>query len=399
MPPKRPPDRDEDAQDAPPPKNPSIARPQLDTEQIQNDLLALKEAASLPNADLLRSIVSMVSLCLETINELRQEIRNLKNERPAPPISQPPPAPHPLPARPNAWINPYPKQKPMTTPHPPPKNVKINKFKAATLIIHKTPGSEPFKGMKSAEIVLRINNALSSVNATVNGSPVKIRGASILPSGDVLMNMDNRLMKNWLLDNKHTWTKLAHSEFITAQTRYPVLFNFAPADLDVDNADFPQKISIENDIPIEMIHSVKWLKHPNDTGKKHGTIILSLLDKDLAHKLEKGGLYADCNRLKSKHYVQGPTMCFNCLDLNHTHSSCNSTPFCAKCGNPHNTKDCANNDSEQVCARCFHYESQKTKDKLDRFSSKFNHSPKSLGCPLRNTKYSISPLSTNENEL
>lgn len=275
----------------------------------------------------------------------------------------------------------------------------INKFKAATLIIHKTPGSEPFKGMKSSEIVLRINNALTSVNAKVNDNPVKIRGASILPSGDILMNMDNRLMKSWLLDNKHLWTRLAHEDFVTSQTRYPVLFNYAPADLDVDNTDFPRQISTENDIPLDMIHSVKWLKHPKDTGKKHGTIILNVLDKDLAHRLEKGGLYADCNRLKSRQYVQGPTMCFNCLDLHHTYSSCNGNALCAKCGDPHNTKDCANNDSDQVCARCFHFDNQKTKDKIDRFSQKYNDSPKSLGCPLRNTKFAIDPTINTENEL
>lgn len=366
---------------------------------MQCDLNTLKEAATHPNDALLRSIVSMVSLCLETINELRQEIRNLKNERSTPTTGLPSPITHPLPTQPNAWINPYPKPKPMSAPSPPPKNAVINKFKAATLIIHKTPGSEPFKGMKSSEIVLRINNALSSIDATVNGTPVKIRGASILPSGDILMNMDNRLMKSWLLDNKHIWTKLAHNDFITSQTRYPVLFNFAPADLDVDNPGFLQQISTENDIPIEMIHSAKWLTHPKDSGKKHGTIVLSLLDKELAHKLEKGGLYADCNRLKSKQYIQGPTMCFNCLDLHHTHSSCNSNAFCAKCGDSHNTKECANNDSEQVCARCFHFDSQKTKDKLDCFSPKYNHSPKSLGCPLRNTKFTITLPSNNENEL
>lgn len=364
-----------------------------------SDLNALKETSTQPSDSLLRSIVNMVSLCLETINELRQEIRSLKNEQRAPAPAPSHTTVHQLPARPNAWVNPYPKQKPTQMPSPPPKNVDINKFKAATLIIHKSPGSEPFKGMKSSEIVHRVNTALSSINATVQGSQVKIRGASILPSGDVLMNMDNRLMKTWLLDNKHVWTKLAHNDFETPQTRYPVLFNYVPADIDVDNEDFPQKISAENDIPVDLIHSVKWLKHPKDTGKRHGTIVLNLLDKELAHKLEKGGLYADCNRLRSKQYIQGPLMCFNCLDLHHTHSSCNNNPLCAKCGDPHNTRDCANNDSDQVCARCFSFDSQKTKTKIDRFSAKYNHSPKSLGCPLRNTKYSISTPITIENEL
>ncbi|KAG0139770.1 hypothetical protein CROQUDRAFT_101075 [Cronartium quercuum f. sp. fusiforme G11] len=37
-------------------------------------------------------------------------------------------------------------------PKPPPKNAEINKFKAASLIIHKALGKEPFKGMSNALI-------------------------------------------------------------------------------------------------------------------------------------------------------------------------------------------------------------------------------------------------------
>lgn len=128
-------------------------------------------------------------------------------------------------------------------------------------------------------------------------------------------------MKQWLLDNKHVWTKLAHTDFITSQTRYPILFNYVPADLEVESDDFPRRLSVQNDIPPEIIHSVKWLNNPRDTRKNHGTIVLNLLDKELAFKVGRGGLYADCNRLNSRPYVQGPTMCFNCLDLYHTHTS------------------------------------------------------------------------------
>lgn len=389
MPQKRPPDRDEDNSNAPPQKNPTINRPVSDSDRLMKDLSSLIDKSSQPNDVLLQSIINMMSMFIETIKELRQEIRELKESRPPHQASAPPNATQPVPIRPHAWVNPYPKQPSTNAPRPPPKNADINKFKAATLIIHKTPGLEPFKGLKNTEIVQCINDALRSVDAKTNGSPVLIRSASILKSGDVLMNMDNRFMKQWLLDHKHVWTKLAHKEFITSQTRYPILFNYVPADLDVEEENFPHKLSEQNDIPLELIHSVKWLKDPKDTRKTHGTIVLNLLDKDLAFKIGRGGLYADCNRLKSKQYIQGPTMCFNCLDLYHTHTSCNNDPYCSKCGDPHNSKDCANNDADQVCARCYHFDCQKTKDDIDRFSPKYAHSPKSLGCPLRNTKFKI----------
>lgn len=399
MPHKRPPDREEDNLDGPPPKNPTLTHSMSNQDQLLSDLTALAGRSSQPNEALLQSIIMMMTTFMETIKELRQEIRELKDSRSTP---QPPPSTQPTnhatPIRPNAWVNPYPKQTQTAMPKPPPKNSEINKFKAATLIIHKTPGLEPFKGLSNIDIVKRINDALRSIDAKANGQQVFIRSASILKSGDVLMNMDNRFMKVWLLEHKHQWTKLAHNDFITSQTRYPILFNYVPADLEVEKEDFPQKLSEQNDIPIELIHSVKWLKDPRDTGKNHGTIVLNLLDKDLAFKIGKGGLYADCNRLKSKQYVQGPTMCFNCLDLYHTHNSCNNYAYCSKCGDPHNTKDCANNDADQVCARCFHFDCQKSKEKVDRFSPKYTHSPKSLSCPLRNTKFVISPTDDIDND-
>lgn len=76
------------------------------------------------------------------------------------------------------------------------------------------------------------------------------RSASILKSGDVLMNMDNRLMKKWLLEHKHIWTRLAHEDPINSQTQYLVLFNYVPAELKVEEGDFPKKLSNQNNIPI-----------------------------------------------------------------------------------------------------------------------------------------------------
>lgn len=391
MPQKRPPDREEDVSNAPPQKNQLISRTVPNEDQMMLDLAAIANRPSQTNDALLQSVINMMTMFIDTIKELRQEIKELKTSRSVPQPPAPTAINHRLPAKPHAWSNPYPKQTPINAPRPPPKNADINKFKAATLIIHKIPGSEPFKGLSNKTIVQSINDALRSVDAKVNGSQVFIRSASILKSGDVLMNMDNRFMKNWMLEHKHVWSRLAHEDFVTSQTRYPVLFNYVPADLDVESEDFPKTLCEQNDLPLDAIHSAKWLKNPKDTSKNHGTIVVNFLDKDLAFKIGKGGLYADCNRLKSKPYIQGPTMCFNCLDLYHTHTSCNNHPYCSKCGDPHSSKDCANNDADQICVRCFAFDCQKTKDKVDRFSPKFAHSPKSLGCPLRNTKFMIPP--------
>lgn len=153
MPQKRPPDRDEDNSNGPPPKNPTITRPASDPDQLMKDLSALSGKSSQSNNILLQSIINMMSMFIETIKDLRQEIRELKEIRPPSQNSNPPIPNRPTPIKPHAWVNPYPKQSPANIPKPPPKNADINRFKAATLIIHKTPGLEPFKGLKNTEIV------------------------------------------------------------------------------------------------------------------------------------------------------------------------------------------------------------------------------------------------------
>lgn len=141
MPPKRPPDRDEDISNAPPQKNPSPNRSVQIEDQMMNELTTLAGRPSQTNDALLQNVINMMTIFIDTIKELRQEIRELKASRSTQQTPAPTTITHPLPARPHAWNNPYPKQTQASAPKPPPKNTDINKFKAATLIIHKTPGS------------------------------------------------------------------------------------------------------------------------------------------------------------------------------------------------------------------------------------------------------------------
>ncbi|KAG0150321.1 hypothetical protein CROQUDRAFT_130712 [Cronartium quercuum f. sp. fusiforme G11] len=113
---------------------------------------------------------------------------------------------------------------------PPPMNSKINLFKSASHIIHNSPNKEPFKGMLGKAIVQSINAALIALQEKVDRKPVRVQGAMLLKSGDFHINMDNCLMKNWLVEDKHVWLTISHKDFEMAQTKHPVLFNYVPAD-------------------------------------------------------------------------------------------------------------------------------------------------------------------------
>ncbi|KAG0145860.1 hypothetical protein CROQUDRAFT_18893, partial [Cronartium quercuum f. sp. fusiforme G11] len=121
---------------------------------------------------------------------------------------------------------------------------------------------------------------------------------------------------------------------------YPVIFNYVPADLKVESPEFIKDISDQNNIPIEEIHSVCWLIDSSTTKKKHGSIVINMLLKELAKLMEKGGVYVDCNRLKGKKYTQAPTMCIQCLNIGHIQTYFNEPFICASCGRNHNTQEC-----------------------------------------------------------
>ncbi|KAH9821302.1 hypothetical protein DFH28DRAFT_1120707 [Melampsora americana] len=121
-------------------------------------LRSLSSRNSQSNDALIQLMIRMMNGFENTINELNtaikelcEEIKRLK-ERPASLHTEPHPPTNPAPARPHAWNNPSPKQNPRLTPKQPPKNSEINNLKAATLIIHETLGTEPFKGLKTSKL-------------------------------------------------------------------------------------------------------------------------------------------------------------------------------------------------------------------------------------------------------
>ncbi|EFP77579.1 uncharacterized protein PGTG_03535 [Puccinia graminis f. sp. tritici CRL 75-36-700-3] len=97
-----------------------------------------------------------------------------------------------------------------------PPNSYVNRFKRGHTIIRSRPGTEkPFLNLSSMQIVTNINQALSSINAKIDNSPVQVQAVTRFPSGDVKFITKNRTMARWLLKHKHTWIHLADPNFKT----------------------------------------------------------------------------------------------------------------------------------------------------------------------------------------
>ncbi|KAG0149176.1 hypothetical protein CROQUDRAFT_40245, partial [Cronartium quercuum f. sp. fusiforme G11] len=93
-------------------------------------------------------------------------------------------------------------------------------------------------------------------------------------------------MARWLLDNKHKWTDLFSPELKTYPTRFPVILHAVPTSFDPTNLSHLQELGTQNRINPTLLQSARWLGDPVNQGKKNGSLVLHLLDKDIATKIE-----------------------------------------------------------------------------------------------------------------
>ncbi|KAA1080796.1 hypothetical protein PGT21_021313 [Puccinia graminis f. sp. tritici] len=120
------------------------------------------------------------------------------------------------------------------TTHPPP-NQTIASLKPKRVIIHSNPANTTLKDVPSCALVQKANEALLELDAKVDGERVAIRGASMLPSGDVSFYTKDRSHQKWLMANKHVWSKAIHPDLEATPSTYSVMAHGIPKSFDIGN--------------------------------------------------------------------------------------------------------------------------------------------------------------------
>ncbi|KAA1071350.1 hypothetical protein PGT21_004617 [Puccinia graminis f. sp. tritici] len=217
---------------------------------------------------------------------------------------------------------------------PPPSKRIINEFKPSSFIIRKVPDSRPFFQKSPSDITKITNTILSEINAkTEDDTPIAVKGVATLPSGDFKFFTQSRFASKWLLEHKHEWTSLCDSSLITPPSTFPVIVHSVPISFTPLNKSSVSELCKENDIDPKIVHTVRWLGNPETNKKSHGSLIINLLDKNIAQKIERGGLFYKFLFLRGAHYKKSPLQCFQCLEVGHTAQSCKNSPICKFCGN------------------------------------------------------------------
>ncbi|PLW30681.1 hypothetical protein PCANC_18696 [Puccinia coronata f. sp. avenae] len=184
-----------------------------------------------------------------------------------------------------------------------PTNHEINEFKKASFVIRTPPGFATLDPVSASDITTKINSVLSTINATVDSQLIKVAGIARLPSKDLKIFTNTRTQAHWLLNNKHRWTNLLCSDLVTFPSRFPVILHALPTNFDPTNPLHLQELGNQNRIDSTLIQSARWLGKPVTNGKKNGSIVLQLLNKEIALKIEKSGLFLQNELYRGAHYI------------------------------------------------------------------------------------------------
>ncbi|KAG0140925.1 hypothetical protein CROQUDRAFT_688145 [Cronartium quercuum f. sp. fusiforme G11] len=189
--------------------------------------------------------------------------------------------------------------KQVKVPLKPPTNKMINEFKSAKIIIRVPVDKDPCVKLKPKELTCKINAALLMINAKIDDNIIQVKGASRLPSGDLLHCQDillihtyNHIAAHWILENCHCWTEIVHKDFTTMRPTFPVLLQSVPTKFDPADPNFIKELANQNHLPIEVFHTIHWLVKPIPP-KTNGSLIIHVFDKLLAAKIGCSDLVFD----------------------------------------------------------------------------------------------------------
>lgn len=292
-----------------------------------------------------------------------------------------------LPAKPPSWTAAAMKGLKVTSTHTPqqaPPVKIVNAFWPSQVVIRSAEGKKPFEGLKSTEIVVKVNEALAQLDVKIGGRRLEVKGAASLPLGNVKLFTATKAKAEWLLENQGVWSTLADPELFTSPAIFPIIVDSVPMEFYSQVDVIKATLAEQNPIPSNKIHSIRWLSKPKP-GQVTGSIVLNLLDKELMVMMSRGSVYFEGNSLRVRACKKTRVQCFRCQEPGHISLQCKNKQVCKHCGESHDSRACPSPKTENPhCVRCVNYDtSLSPSTPIDKTSLKYAHSASSANCPIR----------------
>ncbi|KAG0147675.1 hypothetical protein CROQUDRAFT_42461 [Cronartium quercuum f. sp. fusiforme G11] len=197
--------------------------------------------------------------------------------------------------------------------------------------------------------------------------------------------MASRAEAKWILANRNAWLEMADPDFLTLVAVQLVILHLVPV-LSNMEAESCECLKTGSDIFKDCdTLSFHWLGNPVELNKEHGSIVLNVTNKELACKLEKGGLFYNYKYLHGGKYNKpSVTQCFRCLEVGHIAALCKAMkPTCVRL---HGLKNCAVTCKTPFCVRCVKRDKNQNHDSdINTDNPSYAHSAYSAQCPLKST--------------
>jgi hypothetical protein len=263
----------------------------------------------------------------------------------------------------------------------PPTRPVLKSLKPGKAIIHSDPTQSEIQRAESGFLVQRANEVLLRLDAKVNGENISIRGAQVLKSGDVCFFSANKNHQRWLMDNKHIWTKDVHPHLAATPSTYSIIAHGVPKSFNPTAPSSVSKISVENNIRDGDLIRIKWLADNSESAKQAGSIVLTFINKETAHRCERSGIFLNYNYHRTANFKPRPPQCYKCLKMGHFGQWCREKARCGKCGDEHVTKDCPEGlGGIRACVLC----QEAIKMKMEGVEST-DHTPFNVSCFFKRT--------------
>ncbi|KAA1087948.1 hypothetical protein PGTUg99_007046 [Puccinia graminis f. sp. tritici] len=228
-------------------------------------------------------------------------------------------------------------------------------------------------------LVQKANEALLGLDARVDGEAIAIRGASMLPSGNVSFYTKNRAHQKWLMDNKHVWSKAVHPDLEATPSTWSVMAHGIPKSFDVSKSANLALLASENSFQATNLARVRWMGSNETSTKKAGSLVLAFTNKDLALQVEKSGIFLNYDYHRTEHFKPRPPQCFKCLKMGHFGRWCREPARCAKCNGKHPTNECPEGiGGVNTCVLC----KEGVKNKTEGVGN-VDHTPFNMVCPYK----------------
>lgn len=126
------------------------------------------------------------------------------------------------------------------------------------VLIHSNPTNTTLKELPSCALVQTANEALARLDAKADGALVTIRGACVLPSGDVSFYTHNKEHQKWLMNNKHIWSKEVHPDLEATPRTFSVMAHGVPRTFNITSSTELAHIASENGFQFSDLVRLRW---------------------------------------------------------------------------------------------------------------------------------------------